>query len=79
MEWAGPSGEIRLVAGCGDVRERPASARGASEAPFELVPSKLLPPLVRPGAIRRPLLGQLADEDPRRIVSVVAPPDPAGG
>ena len=37
--------------------------------------SKLLPPAVRPGTIRRrPLLDRLASGDPRRIVSVVAPP-----
>ena len=59
---------------CGDVRDRPGLMYGATAAPFDLVPSKLLPPLVRPGTIRRPLLDRLADGDPRRIISVVAPP-----
>src|SRR6516162_5623927 len=59
---------------CSDVRDRPGLMYGATAAPFDLVPSKLLPPLVRPGTIRRPLLDRLADGDPRRIISVVAPP-----
>jgi LuxR family transcriptional regulator, maltose regulon positive regulatory protein len=57
-----------------DVRERPRLTYGANGAPFDLVPSKLLPPLVRPGTIRRPLLDRLIGSDPHRIVSVVAPP-----
>ena len=59
---------------CSDVRERLGRTYGATAAPFDLVVSKLLPPLVRPGTIRRPLLDRLADGDSRRIVSVVAPP-----
>jgi LuxR family transcriptional regulator, maltose regulon positive regulatory protein len=58
-----------------DVRERPGRVHRAGEPPFELTVSKLLRPLVRPGTIRRaPLLARLAGGDPRRIVSVVAPP-----
>ena len=62
-----------------DVRERPSRALGrgyrAGGALFDLTVSKLLPPAVRPGTIRRrPLLDRLASGDPRRIVSVVAPP-----
>ena len=42
---------------------------------FDLVASKLLRPLVRPGTIRRSaLVKRLADGSPHRIVSVVAPP-----
>ncbi|HEY6312766.1 MAG TPA: LuxR C-terminal-related transcriptional regulator [Streptosporangiaceae bacterium] len=57
-----------------DVRERPRLTYGANGASFDLVPSKLLPPLMRPGTIRRPLLDRLVGGDQRRIVSVVAPP-----
>ncbi|HJZ03154.1 MAG TPA: hypothetical protein VJ305_20730, partial [Streptosporangiaceae bacterium] len=57
------------------VRERPVRTHHAGGSPFDLTVSKLLRPLVRPGTIRRaPLLDQLAAGDPRRIVSVVAPP-----
>ncbi len=58
-----------------DVRERPGGTHRPGGSVFDLTVSKLLPPLVRPGTIRRPsLLDRLANEDPRRIVSVVAPP-----
>ncbi len=58
-----------------DVRERPGRTHRPGGSLFDLTVSKLLPPLVRPGTIRRPsLLDRLANEDPRRIVSVVAPP-----
>ena len=57
-----------------DVRERPSLTRDADGAPFDLVVSKLMRPLVRPGTIRRPVLNRLAGSDPCRIVSVVAPP-----
>jgi LuxR family maltose regulon positive regulatory protein len=58
-----------------DVRERPGRTHRAGGSPFDLTVSKLLPPLVRPGTVRRPsLLDQLANGDPRRIVSIVAPP-----
>ena len=56
------------------MRARPDLTYGADVAPFDLVVSKLLPPLVRPGTIRRPLLDQLIAGDPYRIISVVAPP-----
>jgi LuxR family maltose regulon positive regulatory protein len=58
-----------------DVRERPGWTYRLGRPPFDLVRSKLLQPLVRAGTIRRlSLLDRLADGDPRRIVSVVAPP-----
>ena len=57
------------------VRERPSRTHSAGRSPFDLTVSKLLSPLVRPGTIRRTsLLDRLADGEPRRIVSVVAPP-----
>ena len=56
------------------VRERPGLTRAAGGVPVDLVTLKLLPPLVRRGTIRRPVLGRLAGADPRRIISVVAPP-----
>ena len=56
------------------MRARPGLTHGASVAPSDLAVSKLLPPLVRPGTIRRPLLDRLAVGDPHRIISVVAPP-----
>ena len=47
--------------------------RGVGEA-FDLVASKLLHPLVRPGTVRRSvLLERLANGDARRLVSVAAP------
>jgi LuxR family transcriptional regulator, maltose regulon positive regulatory protein len=50
-------------------------ARRAGRLPFDLTMSKLLRPLVRPGTVRRTsLLDRLVEGDPRRIVSVVAPP-----
>jgi LuxR family transcriptional regulator, maltose regulon positive regulatory protein len=57
------------------VRERPVRTHRAGGSPFDLTVSKLLCPLARPGTIRRAsLLDRLAGGDPRRIVSVVAPP-----
>ena len=56
------------------VCERPGRTHREDGPLFDLTVSKLLRPLVRPGAVGRlSLLGPLAD-DPRRIVSVVAPP-----
>src|SRR5215472_16183436 len=53
------------------VRDLADRARGSV---FDLTVSKLLRPLVRPGTIRRSLLlGRLANENYRRIVSVAAP------
>ena len=58
-----------------DVRERPGRTRRTDGSLFDLTMSKLLPPLVRPGTVRRTsLLDRLANGDPRRIVSMVAPP-----
>ena len=57
-----------------DLRERPGLTRAPDGVPAGLVTSKLLPPLARLGTIRRPVLDRLAGGDPRRIVSVAAPP-----
>ena len=57
-----------------DLRERPGLTRAADGVPADLVTSKLLPPLARRGTIRRPVLDRLAGGDPRRIISVAAPP-----
>ena len=57
-----------------DLRERPGLTRAADGVPADLVTSKLLPPLARRGMIRRPVLDRLAGGDPRRIISVAAPP-----
>jgi LuxR family maltose regulon positive regulatory protein len=58
-----------------DVSERPDRGRRAGGSAFDLVASKLLRPLVRPGSVGRlPLMERLARGDPRPIVSVVAPP-----
>jgi LuxR family transcriptional regulator, maltose regulon positive regulatory protein len=58
-----------------EVRERPGRTHRAGGSQFDLTVSKLLPPLVRPGTVRRPsLLDRLVNGDPRRIVSMVAPP-----
>jgi LuxR family transcriptional regulator, maltose regulon positive regulatory protein len=57
-----------------DVRERPGRGHRAGGPVFDLVASKLLRPLARPGAVGRlPLIERLARGDPRPIVSVVAP------
>ena len=57
------------------VRERPVWTHRAGGLPFDLTLSKLFRPLVRPGTILRgSLLDRLAGGDPRRVVSVVAPP-----
>jgi LuxR family maltose regulon positive regulatory protein len=56
----------------GDVRER--SGRSYPRSGLDLVASKLRRPLARPGTVLRlPLVERLAREDPRPIVSVVAP------
>ena len=58
----------------GGVGERPAQSRHDGDPPFDLLASKLRSPEARPGAIRRSsLIDQLAREDSRPIVSVVAP------
>jgi LuxR family maltose regulon positive regulatory protein len=61
--------------GDSDVRERAGRSRSAGRPVFDLVASKLLRPLVRPGTVRRSLLiERLRRGDPRQVVSVVAPP-----
>jgi LuxR family maltose regulon positive regulatory protein len=57
------------------VRERAGRSPGAARQGFDLLASKLLRPLARPGAIgRSSLVERLARGDRRPIVSVVAPP-----
>ena len=61
--------------GNSDVRERAGRSRGAGRPVFDLVASKLLRPLMRPGPVRRSLpIERLARGDPHAVVSVVAPP-----
>jgi LuxR family maltose regulon positive regulatory protein len=61
--------------GDSDVRERAGRSRSVGRPVFDLVASKLLRPLVRPGTVRRSLLiERLRRGDPRQVVSVVAPP-----
>src|SRR5580704_7283756 len=58
-----------------DVRERPGWTPRMAGPGFDLMALKLRPPVVRPGTISRSsLIGRLAREDLRQIVSVVAPP-----
>ena len=58
----------------GDARERAGRSRGAGRPVFDLVASKLLRPLMRPGSVRRSLLiERLTRGDPHAVVSVVAP------
>jgi LuxR family maltose regulon positive regulatory protein len=58
-----------------DVRERPGWMPRTAGPGFDLMALKLRPPVVRPGTISRSsLIGRLAREDLRPIVSVVAPP-----
>jgi len=60
--------------GDNQVRERPGGVMRAAGPAFDLVTSKLMRPLVRPGTVcRRPLIERLTNGDARRIVSVVAP------
>jgi LuxR family maltose regulon positive regulatory protein len=57
------------------VRERAGRSGRAARAGFDLLASKLLPPLARPGVVgRSSLVERLARGDRRPIVSVVAPP-----
>jgi LuxR family maltose regulon positive regulatory protein len=57
-----------------DVRERAYWPPAAGGPTFDLIVSKLLPPLVRPGTIRPSSLLERLAGDHRPIVSVVAPP-----
>ena len=57
-----------------DVRQRHGRSRRAGESAFDLVASKLRPPLIRPGTVRRSsLIERLARGGPGPIVAVVAP------
>jgi LuxR family transcriptional regulator, maltose regulon positive regulatory protein len=61
--------------GDSSVRERAGRSRRSARLGFDLLASKLLRPLARPGAIgRSSLIERLVRGDPRPIVSVVAPP-----
>src|ERR1700751_5965395 len=61
--------------GDSDVVEREVRSRPGRGPVFDLVASKLRPPLVRHGTVRRPsLMERLAQGDRRPVVSVVAPP-----
>jgi LuxR family maltose regulon positive regulatory protein len=56
------------------VHQRDGRSQRAGGPVFDLVASKLRRPLMRPGTVRRlPLIERLARDDPRPIVSVVAP------
>ena len=58
-----------------NLRERPIPAQRTAGPGFDLIASKLRPPPVRSGTIRRSsLLERLTRDDSRPIVSVVAPP-----
>ncbi|MGA9161697.1 MAG: LuxR C-terminal-related transcriptional regulator [Actinomycetota bacterium] len=57
-----------------DLRERSGRSHRTGRAGFDLISTKLGPPLLRPGTVRRaPIIQRLASADPP-IVSVVAPP-----
>ena len=57
------------------VSQRAGRARRAGGPAFDLVASKFRRPLMRPGTVGRlPLIERLTQDDPRPIVSVVAPP-----
>jgi LuxR family transcriptional regulator, maltose regulon positive regulatory protein len=57
-----------------DVRQRHGRSRRAGGSAFDLLASKLRPPLIRPGTVRRSsLIKRLAGGDSRPVVSVVAP------
>ena len=57
-----------------DVRQRDGWSPRAGGSAFDLVASKLMPPLIRPGTVRRSrLIARLARGDTRPIVSVAAP------
>jgi LuxR family maltose regulon positive regulatory protein len=60
--------------GSSEVLEGPGRARRTGGPAFELLVSKLRRPVARPGTVRRSaLLGRLAGQDARPVVSVVAP------
>jgi LuxR family transcriptional regulator, maltose regulon positive regulatory protein len=73
LDWQSVQGTPGSM-GDNHVRERPGGIGRAGRPAFDLVTSKLMRPLVRPGTVRRrSLVGRLANGDGRRIVSVVAP------
>ncbi len=56
-----------------NVRERPVLAQRAAGPEFDVIPSKLRPPAVRSGTIRRPsLIDRLAQDDSCPVVSIIA-------
>jgi LuxR family maltose regulon positive regulatory protein len=58
-----------------DIRDRPVPAQRSAGPGLDLISSKLRPPPVRSGTIRRTsLIERLTRDDSRPIVSVVAPP-----
>jgi LuxR family transcriptional regulator, maltose regulon positive regulatory protein len=60
--------------GDSDIRRRAGRPRGAGRPAFDLVGSKLLRPLIRPGTVRRSsLIGRLSRGEHQPVVSVVAP------
>jgi len=57
-----------------DVRQRDSRSQRAGRSAFDLIASKLHPPLIRPGTVRRSsLIQRLEQGGSRPIVSVVAP------
>jgi len=61
--------------GGSDVSQQVGRPQRAGRSAFDLVASKLLRPVMRPGTVGRSLLiERLARGDPRPIISVVAPP-----
>ena len=68
------TGAVRSI-GVSEVRQRHGPAQHPGGLTFDLVASKLLRPLMRPGPVRRSLpIERLARGDPHAVVSVVAPP-----
>src|SRR5207344_1379146 len=73
--WSGrPSWRPDGRMGQGDVRQQDGRSQRVGAPVFDLVASKLRPPLIRPGTVSRSsLIERVARGDPRPIVSVVAP------
>src|SRR5262249_7563991 len=70
----GPRGGTDRGMSVSGVRQRAGPSQGASRPVFDLATAKLLRPVVRPETIcRSSLIGRLARDDSRPIVSVVAP------
>ena len=69
-----PFGGHDWIMGESDVHQRHGRSRRAGGSAFDLVASKLRPPLIRPGTVRRSsLIERLARGGPGPIVAVVAP------